>query len=187
MKITDANILIVDDDLDVLVTAQLFLKQIFSLIKVEQRPENIPSLMQTIDFDIILLDMNFSKGKNEGEEGILWLNKILSINPSSVVVFITAYGGVNLAVQSMKVGAFDFIVKPWKNEDLLSVIYSGLQFRKSKLEVEHLKNSQQKLTEDIDSNFKNFIGESLAIKKVFDPSFFKNYNRKEPQFNPCFN
>ncbi len=168
MKLTEANILIVDDDLDVLVTAQLFLKQLFTFIKVEQRPENIPSLMETIEFDIILLDMNFSKGKNDGEEGIQWLNKILSINPPTVVVFITAYGGVNLAVQSMKVGAFDFIVKPWKNENLLSVIYAGLQFRKSKLEVEYLKNSQQKLNEDIDANFKDFIGESLAIKKVFE-------------------
>ncbi len=168
MEQTEANILIVDDDLDILVTAQLFLKQLFTLVKVEQKPENIPTLMQNINFDVILLDMNFSKGKNNGEEGIYWLNQILSINPSSVVVFITAYGGVNLAVQSMKVGAFDFIVKPWKNEDLLSVIYSGLQFRKSKLEVEYLKNTQQKMSEDINSNFESFIGDSLAINKVFE-------------------
>ena len=63
MERTTANILIVDDDLDVLVSAQMFLKQMFSLVKVEQRPEKIPELLSSIEFDVILLDMNFSKGK----------------------------------------------------------------------------------------------------------------------------
>ena len=164
----NASILIIDDDLDVLVSAQMFLKQMFTEVRVEQRPEKIPELLGLIDFDVILLDMNFSKGKNDGEEGIYWLNKILEINPLSVVIFITAYGGVDLAVQSMKVGAFDFIVKPWKNDKLLSCILSGLQLRESKLEVEKLKNTQQKINEDINYHFENFIGNSLAINAVFE-------------------
>lgn len=164
----EANILIIDDDLDVLVSAQMFLKQMFSLVMVEQRPEKIPELLNTIEFDVILLDMNFSKGKNDGDEGMHWMNQILQIHPDAVVIFITAYGGVDLAVQSVKSGAFDFIVKPWKNDKLLSIIFSALQLRESKLELTKLRSTQKSITQDINQNFENFIGESLAIKRVFN-------------------
>lgn len=168
MNRTEANILIIDDDLDVLVTAQMFLKQLFSLVKVEQRPEKIPELLNTIEFDVILLDMNFTKGKNDGEEGIYWMNQILQMHPDAIVIFITAYGGVDLAVQSVKSGAFDFIVKPWKNDKLLSVIFSALQLRESRLELTKLRSTQQSINRDINQNFENIIGESLAIKRVFN-------------------
>lgn len=168
MNKTEANILIVDDDLDVLVSAQMFLKQLFTLVKVEQRPERIPELLNAIEFDVILLDMNFSKGKNDGEEGIYWMNEILKIQAEAIVVFITAYGGVDLAVQSVKSGAFDFIVKPWKNDKLLSIVFSALQLRASKLELTKLKSTQKTLTKDINQAFESFIGESHAIKRVFN-------------------
>jgi len=164
---TEASILIIDDDLDVLVSAQIFLKQLFTEVRVEQRPDKIPELMEIIDFDVILLDMNFTKGKNDGEEGIYWLNRILSINPAAVVVFITAYGGVDIAVQAMKIGSFDFLVKPWKNDKLLGCILAALQLRKSKLEVEKLRNTNETLDSEINQHFKEFVGNSLAIQKVF--------------------
>jgi DNA-binding NtrC family response regulator len=167
MSKTDASILIIDDDQDILTTAKMFLKQLFTHVQVEKDPENIPMHLSTADYDVILLDMNFNKGRNDGEEGIHWLNSILAIDPGTVVIFITAYGGIDLAVQSMKVGAFDFIVKPWKNDKLLGTILSGLQHRQSKLEVKKLRTTQEKLTEDIDQPFQHFIGESLAMQKVF--------------------
>ena len=167
MSKTEASILIVDDDLDVLVSAQIFLKQLFTEVRVEQRPDKIPDLMGIIDFDVILLDMNFTKGKNDGEEGIYWLNQILNFNPATVVIFITAYGGIDIAVQSMKLGAFDFLVKPWKNDKLFGCILAGLQLRKSKLEVEKLRNTNDTLDQKINQHFKAFIGNSLAIQKVF--------------------
>jgi len=167
MSKTQASILIVDDNKDVLITARMFLKQLFTHVQVEKDPENIPVHLSSTEYDIILLDMNFKKGKNDGEEGMFWLNKILEIHPGIVVIFITAYGGVDLAVKAMKVGAFDFIVKPWKNEKLLGTILSGLQHRKSKLEVEKLRTTQEKLTQDINKPFEHFIGQSLAMQKVF--------------------
>ncbi|PKP34711.1 MAG: sigma-54-dependent Fis family transcriptional regulator [Bacteroidetes bacterium HGW-Bacteroidetes-17] len=167
MSKTEASILIVDDDLDVLVSAQIFLKQLFTEVRVEQRPDKIPELMEIIDFDVILLDMNFTKGKNDGEEGIYWLNRILSINPAAVVIFITAYGGIDIAVQAMKVGCFDFLIKPWKNDKLLGSILAGLQLRKSKLEVEKLRFTNDTLDQEINQHFKEFVGNSLAIQKVF--------------------
>ena len=93
----------------------MFLKQLFTLVQVENDPQNIPALINEQKFDVILLDMNFTLGKNDGAEGIHWLNRILEQDPSSVVVFITAFGDVDLAVESMRSGAFDFIVKPVKD------------------------------------------------------------------------
>ncbi len=167
VKKTQANILIIDDDQDILITAQMFLKQLFTHVQIEHDPEKIPDHLSEVEFDIVLLDMNFKKGKSDGQEGMFWLNKILEVNPGIVVIFITAYGGVDLAVQAMKVGAFDFIVKPWKNEKLLGTILSGLQYRKSKLEVERLKTTSEKLSQDINKPFENIIGHSLAMQKVF--------------------
>lgn len=167
MSKTTASILIVDDNQDILTTARMFLKQLFTHIQVEKNPENISIHLSAADYDIILLDMNFKKGKNDGEEGLYWLNRILEIDPGTVVIFITAYGGVDLAVQAMKVGAFDFIVKPWKNEKLLGTILSGLKHRQSKLEIEKLRTTQAKLTQDINKPFEHFIGQSLAMQKVF--------------------
>ncbi len=167
MSKTQASILIIDDNQDILTTARMFLKQLFTHVQVEKDPDNIPMHLSTATYDIILLDMNFKKGRNNGEEGIYWLNRILEIDPGTVVIFITAYGGVDLAVQAMKVGAFDFIVKPWKNDKFLGTILSGLQHRKSKLEIEKLRTTQQKLTQDINQPFEHFIGQSLAMQKVF--------------------
>ena len=125
MAKTPASILIVDDDPGILTASQMFLKQLFTLIQVESDPQNIPALINEQKFDVILLDMNFTLGKNDGVEGIHWLNRILEQDPSSVVVFITAFGGVDLAVEAMRSGAFDFIVKPWKNERTATAGYGS--------------------------------------------------------------
>nr|NQU93653.1 sigma-54-dependent Fis family transcriptional regulator [Bacteroidota bacterium] len=168
MQKTEARILIVDDDLDVLVSAQMFLKQLYTVVQVSPRPANIPHLLEEQRFDVVLLDMNFNKGKNDGTEGIYWLNKILDIDPATVVIFITAFGGVDLAVKSIKNGAFDFIEKPWKNDKLLGIIHAALQLRKSKSETEKYKSRHDLLKRDLNSHFSEIIGQSLAMKKVFD-------------------
>ena len=167
MQKTEGKILIIDDDIDILQTAQLFLKQLFTNVNVEQNPQNIPSLLSKNDYDVILLDMNFRKGHNDGKEGIYWMNVIFKINPKAVIIFITAYGGIDLAVKAIKEGAADFVVKPWKNQKLLGTILSALKLRKSNLEAEKFKNTSQKFFDDLNQNYENFIGESLAIKKVF--------------------
>jgi two-component system response regulator HydG len=130
------------------------------------KPEQIPGLMEEVRFDVILLDMNFSPGKNDGSEGIEWLGKILEQDPAAVVVFITAYGGVDLAVSAMRSGAFDFIVKPWENEKLIGVICTALQMKESRREAEKLKERQDLLLSDLDQHSGMIIGESLAMGKM---------------------
>lgn len=162
----DGNILIIDDDRDVLETARMFLKQEFSVVRIEEQPELIPQLLQEQDYDVILLDMNFNKGINDGTEGFFWLEKILSIDPNVVVILITAYGEVDLAVKAMKSGATDFVLKPWKNQKLLGTILSALQLRKSRKELERVKLTQEELSRDIDTAFTDFVGESPAVERV---------------------
>jgi DNA-binding NtrC family response regulator len=165
---TPAKILIVDDDTDVLETARMFLKQEFSTITLEEKPERILTHLESQDYDIVLLDMNFRKGVNDGEEGFYWLEQIKKADERVVVVLITAYGEVDLAVKAMKMGAVDFVTKPWKNQKLLATLQAALSIRQSRREIEKLKTTQEKLSVDLDQNFSEFIGSSAAIKRVHE-------------------
>jgi len=167
MAKTEAKILVVDDDIDVLNTARMYLKQQFTLVQIENNPGLIPQHFDRENFDVVLLDMNFRKGENDGKDGLKWLNEVLNIDPNCIVILITAYGELDLAVKAVKAGATDFISKPWKNEKLFGTILSALQLRQSKLEVSRLKSTQKTLTEQINQNFGDFIGDSLPIQKVF--------------------
>jgi DNA-binding NtrC family response regulator len=166
-KIKTGKILIVDDNEDLLKAARIFLKRNFKQVDIEKTPESIPALLKNENYDVILLDMNFTKDVSSGHEGFLWLEKILEIDPSAVVILITAYGDVQMAVKAIKEGAMDFILKPWENERLLATVNSAMQLRKSKMEVNDLKDKQKQITSDIDHKFQDVIGNSSAMQRVF--------------------
>ena len=132
-KIKTGRILVVDDNEDLLKAARIFLKRNFKQVDIEKTPDSIPTLLKNENYDVILLDMNFTKDVSSGHEGFLWLEKILEIDPSAVVILITAYGDVQMAVKAIKEGAMDFILKPWENERLLATVNSAMQLRKSKM------------------------------------------------------
>jgi DNA-binding NtrC family response regulator len=161
------NILVVDDNEDLLLAARLFLKQHFSLVHTEQDPENLPTLLNNENYDVILLDMNFTMDATSGVERFRWLDKILQMDPSAVVILITAFGDVEMAVKAVKSGATDFVLKPWQNEKLLATISSALSLRYSKLEVDRLRSREKQLSQDIDQRYHDMIGVSPAIQKVF--------------------
>jgi len=161
------NILVVDDNEDLLLAARLFLKQHFSLIHTEQDPEKLPTLLNNENYDVILLDMNFTMDATSGVEGFMWLDKILQIDPSAVVILITAFGDVEMAVKAVKSGATDFVLKPWQNEKLLATISSALSLRYTKLEVDRLRSREKQLSQDIDQRYHDMIGTSPAIQRVF--------------------
>jgi DNA-binding NtrC family response regulator len=161
------KILIVDDNEDLLLAARLFLKQHFALVHTETNPENIPSLMKNENYDVILLDMNFTMDATSGVEGFMWLDKILKIDPAAVVILITAYGDVEMAVRAVRVGAVDFVLKPWQNEKLLATLSSALNLRYSKLEVDRLRSQQKQLRADIDQRYHDMIGVSSEMQQVF--------------------
>ena len=167
MKKNFGKILIIDDDADVLQAAELFLKQHVEVVRTEKDPARIPQLLQQETFNVILLDMNFTRDVSSGKEGFFWLEKILAIDPQAVVILITAYGDVGLAVRAIKEGASDFVLKPWQNEKLLATVSAAMNLRASRTEAESLRRRQQQLSADLDQPFHDFIGTSAAMQKVF--------------------
>jgi DNA-binding NtrC family response regulator len=160
------SILIVDDDEDILTAGRLLLKQHYDPVHVTSDPRQIPTLMQGHDYQVILLDMNFSPGASTGEAGFHWLDQILEQDPEAVVVLITAHGGVETAVEAMKRGATDFVAKPWENGKLLATLSSAAKLRESRLEARRLKAANQVLTEAASPTNQQMLGSSNALRTV---------------------
>ncbi|MCS6796536.1 MAG: sigma-54 dependent transcriptional regulator [Raineya sp.] len=158
------RILIVDDDEDILLAAKMFLKKHCKEVVIESNPKKIPFLLNQASYDVILLDMNFTEDTTSGKEGFFWLEKILEQNPKAVVVMITAYGDVEMAVKALKLGATDFVLKPWQNEKLLATVLSAAKLSNSYKEVESLQKTNQHLVETLSGG--EIIGESKAIQQV---------------------
>ncbi len=157
----------VDDNEDILFALKLLLKPHIELLQTTSNPNDIPQLMAKEDFDVILLDMNFTKDAISGQEGFFWLEKILSIDPKAVVVFITAYGDAEKAVKAIKAGATDFILKPWQNEKLIATVSAAMKLKRSQQEVNTLIQKQQEITQVLDQPFHEFIGNSDEMRQVF--------------------
>ncbi|MEM8891367.1 MAG: sigma-54 dependent transcriptional regulator, partial [Bacteroidota bacterium] len=164
MKKTAATILVIDDDDDVLLSAELLLKRTFTRILTDTHPRDLNQLISKEKPDLILLDMNYRVGFNDGEEGLYWLSHIQDINPEIPVILMTAYGEVELAVQALKMGANDFILKPWKNEQLLEKIDKALEQSSSK--NARFKKKNKNIQEQSQEEFRFVIGESDAMKEV---------------------
>ncbi len=159
MTLKNARVLVVDDDTDVLTAVRLLLKAEVREVITERNPETILQLLSRTDFDLVLLDMNFNSSINTGNEGLFWLTKIKSVEPTIVVVMVTAYGDIDLAVRSLKEGAADFMIKPWHNEKLLEAISEALSETKP--------SSEKKNTQAKDENGQQLLGDSDAMKDVF--------------------
>jgi DNA-binding NtrC family response regulator len=163
---TEGKILIVDDDAGVLSAANLLLKRHFKQVDTEKNPLRIPYWVNSGGYDVILLDMNFTRDLSSGKEGFEWLDKILDLDPTISVVLFTAYGDIEMAVRAIKLGAKDFVLKPWKNEKLVDTLKNALEIAKEK------KASKIKIPEG--KNRKNsvafsehpFIGNSEPIQHI---------------------
>jgi len=162
----EKRILIVDDDEDILTAGKLLLKRHFGEVVTCNRPEHIPRVMADRAFDAVLLDMNFSPGESSGQQGFVWLKRLLEIDPDAVVVMITAHGGVDIAVEAMKHGATDFISKPWQNEKVIATLSAAVQLHQSRSEATRLKRSNQLLVETSGSTRQSLLGTSKAMAAV---------------------
>jgi two-component system, NtrC family, response regulator HydG len=162
------KILMIDDDEDVLLAAKMLLKKQNHHVIIEKNPKKIPFLLNNDSYDVILLDMNFSKDITSGKEGFFWLDEIIKHDPTSVVILITAFGDVEMAVRALKQGATDFILKPWQNEKLIATIATAIKLKQSYNEVDKLKKAKEMLEEQISKPFAEIIGKSQAIQEVFN-------------------
>jgi DNA-binding NtrC family response regulator len=154
------NILIVDDNKSILSTLEILLSPEFQNVTTIANPNQIPSELKRKDYNLVILDMNFSAGVNSGNEGIYWLGRIKETDPEISVVMITAYGDIDLAIKAVKAGASDFILKPWENNKLLATLKLAIQLNHSKEEVKQLKERERGLKNEISREKKVIIGSS---------------------------
>jgi DNA-binding NtrC family response regulator len=160
------KILVVDDNKQILSSLSILLRSEFESIETLQNPNLIPNKLQECQFDVIMLDMNFASGRTTGNEGIFWLREIIKSDPLAVVILITAYGDIELAVKSIKEGATDFITKPWDAEKLIITLKNAIELRHSKLEIKKLKEKKDELTNEIDRHYNMFVGQSAAFCQI---------------------
>jgi DNA-binding NtrC family response regulator len=157
MKKTNASILVIDDQEDILFASKMLLKKHFENIFTLNNPKNVVELLAKNTIDVVLLDMNYRIGFEDGREGLYLLKEIKTLSPKTVVILMTAFGKVETAVEGLKAGAFDYILKPWENEKLLGVVKQAVD--KSRKE--------QKKPSTIESIDDFFVGNSDVIKKAY--------------------
>ena len=162
-----ARILVIDDDEDVLHAARLFLKQHVSEVVIGKAPSALPDLLENQTFNVIMLDMNFTRDKISGDEGFHWLQIIKELAPEAVVILMTAYGDTETAVKAIKLGATDFILKPWQNDKLWATISTALELNSSKTELSSLKKTNAVLNAQSITNQNQLLGKSKAMQSVF--------------------
>lgn len=143
MRKKEAGILIVDDDEDILFSARVWLKKFFTEVVTINSPNKIITALQNHQIDVILLDMNFRRGFEDGKEGLYWLSEIKEIDKDVPVILMTAYGEVELAVEALKNGATDFILKPWNNEKLYASVNLAVDISRKNKKLSQWENLQE--------------------------------------------
>ena len=167
-SITEGKILIVDDDAGVLSAANLLLKRHFKQVDTEKNPLRIPYWVNNGSYDVILLDMNFTRDLSSGKEGFEWLDKILDLDPFISVVLFTAYGDIEMAVRAIKLGAKDFVLKPWQNDKLVDTLKMALEIalEKKASKIKMPENKNRKMLSPLSEH--PFIGNSEGIQQILN-------------------
>jgi len=164
----NGRVLVVDDNPNVLAALNQLLEPQAEKVICIKSPGLIPGILETQEISVVLMDMNFTRGATDGNEGITWLKRILKRDPDAVVIMITAYSEVDLAIEAIKCGAIDFIAKPWDNEKLLATVRSGFKLKASRLEVRQLQSKKDHLSSYIDSGQDKLQGKSPEMRQVHD-------------------
>ncbi len=162
------KLLVVDDNKSILSALEILLQDDFEEIKSIISPNQLPTLLESGNFDIVLLDMNFSAGVNTGNEGLYWLSRIKELKSEAEVVLFTAYGDVELAVKALKSGASDFILKPWDNEKLRTTLLNVYKLQQSKKEIKKLKRKESALKSEINKEKYFIVARSPSMLKVLN-------------------
>ena len=162
MRKKEAHILIVDDDEDILFSARVWLKKFFTEVSCLSQPKNILKFLSEQQVDTVLLDMNFRKGFENGQDGLYWMQEIKTLEPQLPIILMTAYGEVELAVEALKNGASDFILKPWNNEKLYASVNLAVDVSRKNKKLNQWENI------NIKTNQYQLETKSLAMQEVMN-------------------
>lgn len=167
--VSDLSVLVVDDNEDVLTAVRLLLRDRAATVHTATGPSALPTMLRETRYDCVLLDMNFSRDASSGREGLQWLEHARRIDPGVVVVMITGYGDVDLAVRAMKHGAADFVTKPWSNERLVDAVEAAARLRRSREAVElDASGPGRRVGAPGGGELPGLVGESAAMRAVYE-------------------
>lgn len=157
------RVLIADDQQDVLEALRLLLKSEGFQIETAASPTQILTAIETRDFDVVLIDLNYTRDTTSGQEGLDLLTQIQALDSALPVVVMTAWGSVDLAVEAMRRGARDFVQKPWENERLISILRTQIELGHALKKGQRLEAENQLLRSESRSKL---IAESPAMQPV---------------------
>lgn len=157
MRKTIANILILDDNSEILIAAKMLLKRHFETVNTHTNPKKVIEYLSQNTVDVVLLDMNFRLGFEDGKEGIFWFKEIKRISPYTQVILMTSFGNVETAVEGIKLGAIDYILKPWNNEALVETVKTAVKQTRKKLTTLEESTADQQV----------YLGIAPSIQKVY--------------------
>ena len=160
------KLLIVDDKKNILQALTMFLQFEFEKVQTISNPNLLSAELELYNYDVVLLDMNFKAGQSTGNEGLYWLREIKKRFPETEVVMFTAFGDIALAVNALKEGAADFVLKPWENEKLIATLKAAYRLRKSNHEITELKGKEQSMKQELNRGEQLIIGKSAAMQQV---------------------
>jgi DNA-binding NtrC family response regulator len=171
MATTAGHLLVLDDDEDILLSARLLLKRQIKTLSCLNDVAELPEFLAHHPVDVVLLDMNFTLGDNSGRDGFEWLSYLQTYYPQIVVVVMTAYAGVELAVNAIKAGATDFVIKPWSNEKLIATLHSALALAQARNNNHLLQSENVALRSSLEhlSQIQKpacFIGETPVMREL---------------------
>ena len=162
------RILIADDQADVLAALSLLLKGERFQIESASSPEGVLRSMDTHEFDVVLIDLNYARDTTSGSEGLDLLTRIRAADPTLPVVVMTAWGRVDLAVEAMRRGARDFIQKPWDNARLLAVLRTQVELAEALRRGRRLEAENIALRDESANELPQIVAESPAMRTVLN-------------------
>lgn len=157
MRKKQACIVVVDDQEEILFAAKMALKKQFETVLTTANPKELYAILGQHAVDVALIDMNYRIGFEDGREGIHWLKEIVEKSPETAVILMTAFGKIETAVEGMRKGAFDYIMKPWDNDKLLLTVNNAL--------AESRKRQRKPVTFSGDKQY--FTGTSDKIRQAY--------------------
>lgn len=160
------NILIVDDNKEILLSLKFLLKDYFTSVRTIATPDLIFREMKEYNPEVVVLDMNFRAGLQTGNEGLFLLRQIKDHDPGAMVVCITAYGAVNLAVEALKSGAADFVEKPWNEARMITTLLRCAEIGRSRKKISRLEKRQNNL--HVHGISDPLTGESAAMQNIME-------------------
>lgn len=166
MKPTTPSILIADDDTRIITALKLLLKSENYQVVTASSPEEFLRILKQKDFSVTLIDLNYRSDTTSGQEGLQLIADIKAIDEQLPIVVMTGYSSVDIAVEAMKLGAADFVQKPWGNDRLLAILQAQVQIRQMKKQGDRLSQENALLRKQMSGKNSDIIAESSSMSQV---------------------